>query len=104
MNQNKVIELKNQDGDHGAWMHYCPGCKSHHSFDTRWKFNGDLQKPTFTPSMLVNQHRQKDTEGTPAVRCHYFLTDGKIQYLPDCDHELKGQTIDCPVYDETKDF
>jgi len=32
----------------------CPGCKHYHVFDQRWTFNGDFDKPTFTPSMLVN--------------------------------------------------
>ncbi|MCP8600812.1 anaerobic dehydrogenase, partial [Acinetobacter baumannii] len=30
----------------------------------------------------------------PASRCHLFLTDGKIQFLSDCHHELAGLTVD----------
>ena len=34
--------------------------------------------------------------------CHSFVTDGRIQYLDDCTHELRGQTIDLP--DIKKEF
>ena len=51
----KVGSVSRPNGEHGGWMHYCPGCKSHHLFDERWTFNGDQEKPTFTPSMLVNK-------------------------------------------------
>lgn len=35
----------------------------------------------------------------PESRCHSFITDGKIQYLSDCFHELAGQTVDLPEID-----
>lgn len=77
-----------------VWI-FCPGCKTHHAFTTKdsvfipWTWNGDVEKPTLTPSMLVNQ-------GYPESRCHSFVTDGKIQFLDDCFHELKNQTVDLP--------
>lgn len=52
-----------------------------------WTFNGDLDKPTFSPSMLAYAN---NTHG----RDHFFVRDGKIEYLSDCDHELAGKTID----------
>lgn len=80
--------------------HYCPACKSLHGYavdkpfenGAQWKWNGDVEKPTFTPSMNINA-------GTKYT-CHYFLTDGKIQYLSDCGHALAGQTIDLPKIPE----
>jgi hypothetical protein len=31
----------------------------------------------------------------PAMpRCHLFITDGKIEYLADCTHELAGKTVE----------
>jgi hypothetical protein len=83
----RVLDLKNQDGEHGAYAIQCPGCGNWHAFDSRWRFNGDFEKPTFTPSMLVNQHK-------PESRCHSFVTDGKIQFLSDCHHKYAGQTLD----------
>lgn len=54
-----------------------------------WSFNGDLDRPTFSPSILVYpSHKQG--------RCHSFVRDGKIEFLGDCDHALKGQTVELP--------
>lgn len=58
-----------------------------------WGFNGDVDKPTFTPSLAVLSATRISNEYTE-MRCHSFIRDGQIQYLPDCDHELAGQTID----------
>ncbi len=77
----------------------CPGCKNHHAFtvgppaegwgDARWTFNGSMDKPTFQPSLLCNKDH-------PASRCHSIVTDGKIQFLSDCWHDLKNQTVELP--------
>ena len=56
-----------------------------------WEFNGDYDKPTFRPSILMTTtYNGKD------VCCHSFVTNGKIQFLSDCNHELAGQTIELP--------
>jgi len=56
--------------------------------DGRWQFNGDFFSPTFTPSMLEN----KDY---PASRRHYYVTDGKVEFLGDCaDQDIAGKTFD----------
>lgn len=83
--------LTDTNGAHGGYVVFCPGCEQGHLFDARWKFNGDLERPTFTPSMLVNGSRT-----TKAPRCHSYVTDGRIQFLGDCDHALAGQTVDLP--------
>ena len=88
--ENKLAKTEvilTSQGNHGGYLIYCPGCKCHHVFDIRWNFNGDYEKPTFTPSMLINNSR-------PESRCHSFVTEGKIQYLSDCFHEFAGQTLD----------
>lgn len=69
---------------------FCPGCKCGHKFDSRWAFNGSLELPTFTPSMLV------ESQGD-GVRCHSYVTSGRIQFLEDTTHELRGQTVDLPA-------
>ena len=50
-----------------------------------WSWNGDTEKPTVKPSILSDN-------GTD--RCHTWINDGKVQFLDDCSHELKGQTLD----------
>lgn len=90
----KVKEFTNQSDEHAGWMIICPACKKGHLFDKRWKFNGDMDRPTFTPSMLV--YEIKDYQ----PRCHSFVTDGMIQFLNDCTHDLKGQTVPLEEYIE----
>lgn len=82
-----VHKVSNQSGEFHGWMIFCPGCKCAHLFDSRWTFNNDMDKPTFRASMLVNASQ-------PEKRCHSFVTDGKIQFLSDCYHELKDKTVD----------
>lgn len=73
----------------------CPGCGSLHCFRVegegrpKWSWDGNVDQPTFSPSLLVNQHHAP-------TRCHLFLRDGKIEFLNDCHHELAGQTVDLP--------
>lgn len=67
-----------------------------------------MERPTFTPSILVTGvHQLTDEEHAaymrgdgllPArpLRCHSFVTNGRIQFLPDCNHALAGQTVDLP--------
>lgn len=59
----------------------------------QWTFNGDLERPTFTPSIEAGW--TVDGVRTPEV-CHSYVTNGRIQYLGDCTHELAGQTVDLP--------
>jgi hypothetical protein len=88
---SKVHESRKPDGSHYSWFIECPGCGQLHSFDTRWTFNGDLEKPTFRASMLVISGNE-----TGPTRCHSFVTDGKIAFCPDSTHELSGKTVDLP--------
>lgn len=105
----------------GLVYFYCPGCKTGHqvrvdpAFGPAWGFNGDGDKPTFTPSVLVRSghyargeepgncycdYAERYPEREPVewkcVRCHSFVTDGRIQFLSDSTHELAGQTVDLP--------
>lgn len=83
----------------GIYFVECPGCKTLHPIHVgeqhkiRWGFNGDLNKPTFTPSLMVNG-------GHAESQCHSFITDGKILFLSDCHHNLAGQTVDLPKISE----
>ena len=86
------------------YVFYCPGCKCGHWFKTippepQWTFNNNMDKPTVRPSILVHSHEtilpENDATGkvTSTPRCHSFITDGQIQFLDDCTHELKGKTV-----------
>ena len=78
---------------------FCPGCESEHSIRTVggspvWMWNGDVNSPTFIPSILVTE---RWSEGRTEV-CHSFVTDGRIQFLGDCTHQLAGKTVDVPEW------
>lgn len=75
----------------------CKGCKDRvHAVRLEgphaWTWNGSLDKPTIQPS--IKTWSKNDGSDT----CHSFVTDGKIQYLGDCFHELKGQTVELPEW------
>lgn len=71
------------------WMVFCPACKCGHGLDSRWTFNGNYDKPTFSPSLLIQGHLGSDKYGT----CHSFIRDGMIQFCSDSTHELSGKTV-----------
>lgn len=87
----------------------CPGCRSQHvcsvNGDNTWQWNGNLDRPTLSPSVNVTyngadagQDRGDGRLAPPAV-CHSFVTDGRIQFLGDCTHHLTGRTVDIPAWD-----
>lgn len=98
----KIKQVNRSGGGlHGYWFH-CPGCGDKHVLPTTgpnaWGFNGSLDAPTFTPSVLVHSHKALDDQGrkVDTPRCHSYVTDGRIQYLSDTTHALSGQTVDLP--------
>lgn len=89
-------------------LFHCPGCKMLHGPTVDgdgWTWNQSLERPTFEPSILVSGKRpapgQDPASGPwPDFRCHSFVRDGRIQFLGDCTHELAGQTVDLPAWDD----
>lgn len=87
--------------------HYCPACDTNHYFlvgegaQLRWDWNGDMQMPTVWPSIKTEGYSKTHQR---MILCHYFITAGKIIYQNDCQHDLRGQTIDLPEYREISKF
>lgn len=103
-------------------MFFCPGCHCGHGVwvhphrngkSGTWSFNGDMEKPTFNPSLLVShdtwtppvtlenmeEYRMRPWPQTKIHHiCHSFVREGMIQFLGDCTHELKGQTVPLPDF------
>jgi hypothetical protein len=100
-----------RDTTDNGLMFWCPGCDGAHVINygegsgPRWIWNGDVNKPTFQPSVLVRYdhlvpHYVPGQPEVPQTKvtdiCHSFVTDGHIQFLSDCTHALAGQTVDLP--------
>lgn len=90
-----------RDVEGGGLMFWCPGCDGAHMIrhgagpGPRWTWNGDAERPTFTPSVLVSYNgADAGIDGAPPAVCHSFVTDGRIQFLSDSTHRLAGQTVD----------
>lgn len=116
-------KLRNVEG--GGLAYWCQGCKHRHQVfvgeggGPRWGWNGDVERPTFTPSVLVtgsgltakgladadawfaagcprpDDGQAPHFETAPTV-CHTFITNGRVQFLGDCTHEFAGQTLGLP--------
>lgn len=97
-----------QVDDHGiiyqALKFVCPGCATSPSGATglhilpvnteetspSWDFDGNLDAPTITPSILTRTGRDN------AFVCHSFLKNGIFEFLNDCTHELVGKKVPIP--------
>ena len=84
-----------------GYSHWCPACREMHAFavdapfenGSKWTFDGNVDCPTFRPSMNISAH---DPDDGFTFRCHYILTAGQIQFCGDSTHELRGQTVQLP--------
>lgn len=89
-----------------------------HVVNSGWTFDGNYDAPTFSPSVLVHGR-----DFTPAgraeyeawyaadcpkpapkfesadTRCHSFVRAGRIEFLGDCTHALKGQTVELKPFE-----
>lgn len=111
------MKLEEQKHDNGtrSMLFECPGCDMLHVVYVEsgaganlpvWGWNGSMDRPTFTPSVLVRYDHwvppASDENPNPGPQtqvhdvCHSFVTDGRIQFLGDCTHALAGQTVDLP--------
>jgi hypothetical protein len=108
-------DLLYSDGSKGLSWH-CEGCDDRHSIKHGpggWAWNGNADKPTFTPSVLVRSGHHAtgftgscwctynaeqvakglEPSGYTCNICHTFITDGMVQFLSDCTHHLAGKTV-----------
>jgi hypothetical protein len=100
VNKAKTLIKCDFEGGGSHLYFWCPGCKGFNFYNVgkpnsgghNWDFNGDFEKPTFTPSLRY-------VGGPTGSLCHLFVTAGKIAYCTDCPHEYNGKTIDLPIID-----
>jgi hypothetical protein len=113
MSEEKHITKLIRLTDNGMLCFWCPGCKEAHGVDLkRWTWNGDRERPTLQPSVLITSghlcpgfqpgedcwctynaaHADKPAP-FECSRCHVFVTNGQIQFLNDCTHSYAGRTV-----------
>lgn len=109
--------LRSVEGCHFAF--WCPGCEEMHLVGTTWQWDGNLEAPTVSPSLLItsghycsrwkpgdscwctyNAEHADDPAGFVCERCHTFIKNGEIEFLPDCSHALAGKTLPIPPLPE----
>ena len=84
-------------GDDEALVYMCPACVCIHRIPVSpgkgawWQWNGDVNLPTFRPSIRVVVEGYKD-----AYVCHAYVTGGAVRFLSDCTHAMAGQTVPLP--------
>lgn len=105
------------DGSSGTRLYlWCPGCDDLHCVEVdpkngRWAFDGNLDAPTVSPSILRHGVQWERSSGffkpthasVPAGRqiaCHSFVRQGRWEFLGDCTHHLAGQTVPVPALPE----
>ena len=100
--------VRHTKGDSGLWL-WCPGCDEAHRVTVNqqgsWTWDGDVERPTISPSILVSGTQRAEGEsfhrprhagaiaGGPTV-CHSFVRDGRWEFLTDSTHVLAGQVVD----------
>lgn len=96
-----------EDGQRTGLGFDCPGCGLVHivwtaaSKPVRWEWNGSMESPTFSPSLLVTCQWGDPPSG---IRCHSFVQSGRIEFLSDCTHALRGQTVELPEVPDGKEY
>lgn len=99
-------------GDAG-YSHWCPGCDEMHVLPDTWAFDGNLEKPTFTPSFKhsgvqrvfdagkwTGEWKRDASGNTVAFVCHYILTVGVLNFCTDSTHDLAGKAVPLPTLPE----
>lgn len=92
-----------------GWVEFdCPGCSATHypnspitlagihlvnidpAHKPCWGYNGDDERPTLTPSVLVRLPLPDGSVHT----CHFFVRNGQIHYCADSTHSMAGKIVD----------
>lgn len=111
--------IEDEDKVVRSYGFHCPGCSYTHQIriaphpafpSPTWDWNGSVEAPTFTPSVLVTS-AQYPANGSKADQdeydsfrsagamlssrfrtvCHSFVAEGVIDFLGDCTHALRGK-------------
>lgn len=105
-----VVSRKLRRGRSG-FFHWCPACRELHPIpDQGWRFDGDLDRPTFDPgfrrSIPINRWRGKNLIRTGTHVCHYAIHNGLLHFFKDCTHDFCKRIMampDLPLVDLSRE-
>ncbi len=90
--------------DGGYWRMKSPGSKWGCLLvprDRGWTFNGNIERPTFSPSVKETATFHANGHDYPYCN-HFIITDGVVNYCQDCTHESAGKSYELPVFTEAE--
>lgn len=93
-----------------GYSHWCPGCREMHVIFDSWQFDGNVDLPTFSPSVKITGKKTvrndrgertgewvRDANGNAVDDCcHYFVRAGVIEFCSDSLHALAGKSVPLP--------
>jgi len=88
-----IHKLKTHGDGKQHFAFFCPGCKHAHVFTDGWQFDGNMECPTISPSILVDGHYTDDDGTHHNIKCHSFVRSGVIEFLGDCTHPLANHKV-----------
>jgi len=98
-----LFPYPDKSGETAILAFHCPGCGREHPYRIKpepgyptWCFDGNMERPTFSPSLLVHA-RSND-----GAICHLFVRDGQIEFCSDSQHDLAGKTVPMVKWSEAK--
>lgn len=99
--------LRKVQGGHGHW---CPACEEMHVIPDSWSFDGNVDLPTFNPSVKITGKKcvvvdgkwtgewVRDVSGRAVDSCcHYHLHAGELKFCGDCTHAHAGKKVLLPL-------
>lgn len=104
MTKARLVAVDDHGHHYECLQFVCPGCEAAGATGVHmlpvnaaggigypsWTWDGDIDAPTLSPSILTHGGPLQD------LRCHSFLRGGIFEFLADSTHQLAGQRVPIP--------
>lgn len=107
--KSKLITVHDHGKVYQSLAFWCPGCDMNgrgglHMLPVNtggvkspsWDFDGNLELPTLSPSILTRSEFRFSRGETEPFVCHSFLKAGVFEFLGDCTHRYANQRVPIP--------
>lgn len=93
---SKDLSFKLKEAREGLLFHWCPACDARHPIYLTpneeggvWTWDGNAERPTVKPSIMIRRQ---------GLICHYYITDGYVQFCDDSTHMFAGVSVELPDF------